>query len=181
MKIEKLSFAYGEKVIFNNLTLNLDSKRICLMSASGRGKTTLLKLIAGLEVPQGGRIEKDFTRCAVMFQDDRLLNHLTALENVACVRDKKDAENAKKLLDFLEIPENLYPNEMSGGMCRRVALARALHFGGDLMLLDEPFTGLDARLISKIADHLKSLNCRIIMTTHDKAEAELLDARIVNI
>ena len=181
MKIEKLSFAYGEKVIFNNLTLNLDSKRICLMSSSGRGKTTLLKLIAGLEEAQSGSIEKDFTRCAVMFQDDRLLNSLTALQNVACVRDKKDTENARKLLAFLEIPENLCPNEMSGGMCRRVALARALHYGGDLLLLDEPFTGLDERLVLKIADYLKTLNCRIIMTSHDKAEAELLDARIVSI
>ncbi len=181
MKIQNLSFAYGDKVIFDNLNLDLADKRICLMSPSGKGKSTLLRLIAGLLTPQSGSIEKDFEKCAFMFQDDRLLPHLTALQNVACTGDKKDTGKAKKLLEFLEIDENLYPREMSGGMCRRVALARALNFGGDLMILDEPFTGLDERLILKIADYLKSLNCRIIMTTHDISDAKLLDAVILNI
>lgn len=181
MKIQNLSFAYGDKVIFDNLSLDLNDKRICLMSPSGKGKSTLLRLIAGLLSQSSGSIEKDFEKCAFMFQDDRLLNNLTALKNVACVGDKKDTARAKELLDFLEIDANLYPREMSGGMCRRVALARALHYGGDLLLLDEPFTGLDERLILKITDYLKALNCRIIMTTHDTTDAKLLDASTINI
>lgn len=181
MKITDLSFSYGGSLIFSHLNLDLSEKVICLMSPSGKGKTTLLRLIAGLEKPQSGYIEPKPKKCAFMFQNDRLLKNLSALENVACVGSKDGYKEAAQLLEMLEIPPSLYPDEMSGGMCRRVALARAVHYGGDILLLDEPFNGLDEELKKKIAPFLLSLPCNIIMTTHDIDEAHLMGAKIIEL
>jgi len=93
-----------------------------------------------------------------------------------------DDQTAEKLLALMEIENpNQYPREMSGGMQRRVAIARALAFGGDLLLMDEPFKGLDEELRARVAKVIRENTKSIIMTTHDEREADLMSAKIIRI
>ena len=180
LKVKDLSVSYGELPVLKGFSYDFTPAGCyALMGESGVGKTTLLHTLAGLIKPRNGDIGGfRAVKCAVLFQEDRLLNHLTAMENVALVSDEKTAE---KWLCALGLSEKLHehPTELSGGQRRRVALARCLAFGGDVLLLDEPFTGLDeetranaCRLISENFPH-------VILSTHDREEARLLGATIV--
>ena len=142
IRVEDVSFSYPGKPVFSHLNLTLpDTGTAALMAPSGYGKTTLLRLLAGLETPASGRITGlENRKTAFLFQEDRLLPWLTAEKNIALV---SSAERAAYWLEKMEIDGGQYPREMSGGMQRRVALARAMAFGGDVLLLDEPFKGLD--------------------------------------
>lgn len=146
---------------------------------SGSGKTTLLRIIAGLEKADGGELRIDGKKISMVFQEDRLLPSKTALENVAAVTDK---ENARHWLDRVGLADFActLPRELSGGMKRRVAIARALAFGGDILLLDEPFMGLDPDLHDCIFDLIskeKEKSC-IILVTHDMDDAVKCDFRV---
>ena len=138
---------------------------------SGCGKTTLLKILCGLRKPQKGQLAGLPQKPAVVFQEDRLLPWYTAEENVEFV-----GKNALQWLQFvgLEKEAKLYPKELSGGMQRRVALARAFSMEYDTLLLDEPFTGLDEESIKKIAEHIRevSKNTLVVLVTHKKEEAD---------
>ena len=106
-------------------------------------------------------------------------NWVSAQKNVELV---SDANTAKHWLNQMEIPDgNQLPREMSGGMQRRVALARAMAFGGDVLLLDEPFKGLDEALRARIAGRIKGKFPLILLSVHDAQEAELIGARIVRL
>lgn len=145
------------------------------MAPSGSGKTTLFRLIAGLDTQDSGSIiypEND--RVSVMFQEDRLLPSLTAFENINIVaKDKNltlDWLNKVGLKGF----EDSLPSQLSGGMKRRVSLARAMVFTSGIILLDEPFKGLDVES-SKEMQRLVSTYCKdkiAIMVTHSTQEAE---------
>ncbi|MGI6028883.1 MAG: ATP-binding cassette domain-containing protein [Candidatus Heteroscillospira sp.] len=152
-----------------------------LMGASGAGKTTLLHTLAGLLPPLSGDIGgfKD-AKCALLFQEDRLLGHLSALDNVALV---SSPETAAQLLGELGLGDKLgeKPGALSGGQRRRIALARCLAFGGDVLLLDEPFTGLDAGTRLTACRVIKERFSRVILSTHDPEEAELLGAGKINL
>ena len=147
IELKHVTCAYGEKTPVRNLTLTLsDAGVIGVFGASGSGKTTLLRLLAGRLQPTSGTVEGLCgKRVSMVFQEDRLLPWRTALENVALVRDGSSGD-ATRLLDAMELSAEAekLPAALSGGMQRRVALARALNFGGDVLLLDEPFKGLDA-------------------------------------
>lgn len=175
MKIENLSVSYGKKQVIKNLNLEFNSKVTCLMGPSGCGKTTLMRAIGGLE-KYSGSISPMPQNPSFMFQEDRLLPNLTARENIECV-----GGNADKLLELIEIDGSLYPDKMSGGMCRRVALARALNYGGDLLILDEPFKGLDERLVIKLADYLKNQPIPVLMSSHSPTEPKLMNAEIITL
>ncbi len=158
MKIENLSFSYGDKKIFENLNVQFpESGTVFIDAPSGRGKTTLFHLIAGIYRPRSGRIEKENKKIAYMFQEDRLFPEFSALENVFCVRDGSRTQ-AAELLEQLGLGAELasLPKALSGGMKRRVALARALNFNAEILLLDEPFKGLDADTASQTAEVLKN-------------------------
>ncbi len=179
--LDKVSFSYRDTPVLTDVSLTLPKRgAVCFTAPSGGGKTTLLRLMAGLELPQGGTVTCEAARTAVVFQDDRLLPWLTAEQNVALVCSDKD------VLPFLEAVElaearHKYPWQLSGGMKRRVALARALAFGGDLLLLDEPFTGLDSALRARVARALRERfkgGC-IVLITHLPEEAALLGATVV--
>ena len=105
MKVNNVTFRYGENTVLENYSLDINSPSICIMGASGKGKTTLLKLIAGLLKPQSGTIENAPQKPSMMFQEDRLLPWITVLKNVELVCD--DEEKARALLRELEIDENL--------------------------------------------------------------------------
>ena len=177
--------------ILDHFSLTLPEQGVlCLYGPSGCGKTTLLRLLAGLEQPQSGRIAGlNGLKKAVVFQENRLLPWCTALENVviAANTSRQTAQAAKKeaaqrlalfgLGDML----NKYPNELSGGMKRRVAIARALAEPAGLLLLDEPFEGLEPALWTILTDeiHKAYADKPVILVTHIADQAAVMHADTV--
>ncbi|MDO4777550.1 MAG: ATP-binding cassette domain-containing protein [Cardiobacteriaceae bacterium] len=182
LTLENLHYRRSGETIIEDLSLTLAPGRVaCLFGASGCGKTTVLRLIAGLEDPDRGHIRHRAERLTYLFQEHRLLPWKNALDNVALVShaDKKSArEQAHELLLALALKANdlgKYPHELSGGMRQRVALARALITDPDLLLMDEPFSALD----SNLRRHLQQIICErtlsgrtsVVLVTHDTHEA----------
>ena len=183
LEIEKISFSYGEKMILRDFSLKLGKgERICLSGVSGSGKTTLFRLISGLEKPDSGRISLN-GNIACLFQEDRLLPWYTAEGNLTLFG--ATPERASELLSSLGIPledQKKFPRELSGGMNRRVAIARTIITGGEILLLDEPFSGLDEATRKRAADVLMKAfqSAAVIMITHIPEESTLIGAEIVN-
>ncbi len=177
IKLHDLTLKYQAQTVIEGLSFTFeDGKFYGLSGASGIGKTTLINAIAGLISPHGGSIIGDVQKVSYIFQDARLFPWLTAIENVECVcHDRKAAEH---YLDIL-LPEgkNKYPDELSGGMKQRVSVARALAYDAPLLLLDEPFKGLDAETkqltVSLVCEHIKTRTA--ILVSHDDDELALCD------
>ena len=152
IRFEEVSKSYGEKKILQNFSYAFAPGTYLLTGASGIGKTTLLRLIAGLEKPDGGRvITREGLRLRMVFQEDRLLPWRNVLDNV--LLEDGNEEFARKILRNLglEKEETSFPASLSGGMRRRCAIARALCARPDILLLDEPFNGLDEAAKEKAA------------------------------
>lgn len=189
LKIHELSFSYGKKQVLRDLSLEVaPGEIVAIMGASGCGKSTLLQLTAGLLKPDSGRIESDAKRISYAFQEPRLFPWLTVKENLEAVlpRTLENRENAiLRALEAVELADSadLYPDALSGGMKSRAALARALVFGGDLFLLDEPFAALDRELRMRLGDRLKQTikerGGSAILVTHHPEDAERLADRII--
>ena len=179
--LENVTFAYGNTVVCRELTWRLPERGVvCLWGPSGCGKTTLLRLLAGLERPAAGRVAGWRPPVAVCFQDDRLLPWRTVRENIV-LPGGTDTAQADEVMRRLELTDygHRYPAELSGGQQRRAALARALAAPGEMLLLDEPFTGLDepawrtiAHLIRERAEHQP-----VVLVTHAEEQAQALQAR----
>ena len=186
IEIKDLYFSYGEKAVIKNLNLKFPSSgTYAIMGPSGCGKTTLLYLIAGLLKPSGGSIELDRDKIAYSFQEPRLLEQMTALENVKFVLKGKDARaKAQKSLKALGLEDEMdyFPRSLSGGMKQRVSIARALAYDGDVTLLDEPFNGLDEEIKGQAAALLreKAQGSLVIIITHSTEDAMLCGAKILN-
>ena len=174
LKIEDLSVNYGEKTVMEHVSYTFEDHQVtALIGSSGIGKTTLLRIIAGLLAPTQGRVICSAERIAYVFQEPRLFPWMTALENVSIVC--KDDTKAGFLLSSLGIESDSfkkYPHELSGGMKQRVSIARAMAYAPDLLLMDEPFKGLDAENRSKTAEFLfrQMQNKTVLMVTHDETE-----------
>jgi len=191
LKIHELSFSYGKKQVLRDLSLEVaPGEIVAIMGASGCGKSTLLQLTAGLLKPDSGRIESDAKRISYAFQEPRLFPWLTVKENLEAVlpRTLENRENAiLRALEAVELADSadLYPDALSGGMKSRAALARALVFGGDLFLLDEPFAALDRELRMRLGDRLKQTikerGGSAILVTHHPEDAERLADRIITL
>lgn len=184
--LEDVSFAYGEKPVLQSVSLTLpDTGAVCLFGASGCGKTTLLRLLAGLEKPDDGRITgMHGKRVAMQFQEDRLLPWLTVLENVALALKGPDTrERAAEWLALVGLTDaaEYRPAALSGGMRRRAALARALAAQADVLLLDEPFSGMDEGSWRELAEHIAAgyANRLVVLVTHIRAEADQLGAAVL--
>ena len=188
IQLKNVSFAYGEKTILTNLNHTFPDRGIfAVMGESGEGKTTLLRLLCGLEKPCDGEIQSTHQRVAVAFQEPRLIPWLSCESNINFVlsKEKQAYGLAKKLLQELELDESAEkpPSELSGGMKQRLSLARALAAEADLLLLDEPFSALDTALKERVAQTVKNANPNglTIIVTHDKKDAELLDAPVLTL
>jgi NitT/TauT family transport system ATP-binding protein len=172
--------SYGGREVLRDFTLQFpESGVFCLFGPSGCGKTTLVNCLAGLAQLDTGCVTGiEGRRVSCVFQEDRLLPWASAEENIAAVfHDRKEglrqaAEWLRKV--GLEGEEKKKPREMSGGMCRRVALARALAYGGDIFLLDEPFQRLDEKNREKMMElTLKAVQGKLaVFITHNSAEKE---------
>ncbi|MDD3692738.1 MAG: ATP-binding cassette domain-containing protein [Oscillospiraceae bacterium] len=184
-----VDFSYNANMkILDKFCLKLpDQGAVCLFGPSGCGKTTLLRLIAGLERPHQGKITGiDKLKTAFVFQENRLLDWHTALENVAVVNKGPHARQiAAKWLERVGLggEELKKPRELSGGMKRRVAIARALAANADILLLDEPFVGLDEKLVLSISHQiLKAYAGKLLVfVTHSAKQVEIFSPLILNL
>ena len=191
LKITNLSFSFAKNTVFDNFSMQLDDGEIlAVMGASGCGKTTLLGLVSGILKPQKGEIENTAQKIAYVFQESRLFPWLTVKENLLAVIDEKDENALQTVTECLSLVElgdaiDKYPKELSGGMKSRVSLARALAYGGDLFLFDEPFAALDedlrSKLATKIKDYLHQRGASAILVTHNKEDAEQIADRILTL
>ena len=169
--LDHISFEYGRREILSDFTLTLPGAGVTILRGpSGCGKTTLLRLLAGLEQPRSGRITGVCPReTAFLFQENRLLPWRTAEQHLTDVLPRDRREEAERWLALTELTgeERSYPAALSGGMCRRLALARCLALGGRLYLLDEPFAGVDPQRASRIMTGLRALPAPVLLTSHE--------------
>jgi len=206
IQVRNLSKRFGATVVCDNLSLDIgDGELVALLGPSGSGKTTLLRIIAGLEVPDSGSVlfhGEDATSADVrerkvgfVFQHYALFGHMTIFENVAFgLRVKPratrpdEATIRAKVMELLALVQldsiaGRYPHQLSGGQRQRIALARALAVEPKMLLLDEPFGALDARVRKELRRWLRRLHDEVHVTsvfvTHDQEEAMEVADRIV--
>lgn len=171
IRIDRISKRYGDNIVLESLSKELKKGSICLVTgASGTGKTTLLHILLGLVLPDSGTVTQG-VRYSAVFQDDRLLPLTTPIENLQLIagKDTKKAELIALLEEILPSDCLQLPIEqLSGGMQRRVAVARAVLAESDCIVMDEPFTGLDEQTAYTVkAFILKHLRGRtLLISTH---------------
>ena len=202
LTLKNISFSYKDKLIFDNYNFVINKEEIiAIIGPSGCGKSTLLKIINGLETEYSGDVLLDGVNVnnipvnkrdiVLMFQDNLLFPHMTIFENIefSLKMKKYPKHKIKNMVDevakdiHLQDKLNKYPRELSGGQQRRVALARAVISKPKLLLLDEPFTGLDKEIKLEIINLVRIIrekyNTSIIFVTHDLSEAEYLEAKCI--
>ena len=185
IEIKNLTKSFGDVTVTDRLSLSIPlGETTCVSGKSGCGKTTLLRLLAGLEKPDGGSIEGVPERIAFVFQNDRLCGDFSALSNIRLVTGKKipQSEIERNLRAVgIEECDSKPVREFSGGMKRRVAIVRAICCDADLVLMDEPFKGLDPELRKTVMDYVKENTAgkTLVCVTHDPAEAEYLGGNLV--
>ena len=184
INIKDFSLSFGQEKIIDSFSLHLDKgEKIALMGPSGCGKTSLLRAIAGLIKPIDGSITLGGS-VSFIFQEPRLLPWLSALENVNAVLSDSIATmaEAQKWLEAVGLGDSgdKLPSQLSGGMQQRVSIARALAYGGDILLLDEPMKAMDTETADAVAklimEHAKDKT--LIIVTHDEAEAKAFADKI---
>ena len=187
LTIEHLTKQFGEKTLFRDLCLTVDGPAV-LWAPSGRGKTTLLRILMGLDTPTAGRV-RGVGRAAAVFQEDRLCPQLTALQNVTLVLPGSEKQYKKQIeVDFQQLGMDtaalaLPAARLSGGQKRRTALLRALWASSDTLLLDEPFTGMDPDTLAAAAALLRT-RCGtkpLLLATHDREAIRLLGWPVIEL
>ena len=186
LQIKGLTKAFGDKIIFSDFSYTFsDSGLYLLKGASGVGKTTLLRMISGLDTSYSGDIlGGGLTNVAYTFQEYRLFPTLTAIENVMIASKDESAADFEKAksyltrLGFSSSDMKLYPSELSGGMKQRVSLARAFLSDAKILLLDEPTKELDTSLASLVLDMISEISKEklVIMVSHIEADEKRLSA-----
>ncbi len=187
IELKDIYKSFGDKQVLKDFSVCLDTGLYCLMGDSGAGKTTLLRIIAGLLQADSGQITgTSGKRINMVFQENRLIEGLSAVKNIAVTCPKSVSKaDIIELLTKLGLQDSLYcPVEtLSGGMKRRVALARALIVKADIYLFDEPFKGIDEERKGSIIELLKKeLEGSVaIIVTHDPEDAALLGAKRIQL
>lgn len=188
IRLQHITKQYGTHIVFSDFSYEIaEDAKLCVMGRSGRGKTTLFRMLLGLEQPDGGYIEglKGKRMCAV-FQENRLLPDFSVRENLRCVcRNRQQTAQIPKILEKLGLTdwEHQPVCVLSGGMQRRIAIGRALLVESDILLLDEPFSGLDEntkrQMIQVILGYTKEQI--LIVATHAAEDADLLGAKVLHL
>lgn len=182
IKLENITLRYGDRLVLNRFSLEIPERGLTALSGpSGCGKTTLLRVMAGLSVPEGGTVSGvNPAKTAFLFQEDRLLPWRTVSQHIADVLPRGRRGEAGRWLAFAELEGegDVYPAALSGGMARRLALARCAALGGELLLLDEPFSGVDQERTERILGRLRRLNVPMILATHQPQVLAACDAII---
>lgn len=180
MTIQNLTKSFGAQTVIDHLNLELPRHGfVALMGPSGCGKTTLLQILAGLEKPDEGQIIPAVQAVSYAFQEPRLLPWRTVIDNVCLVQPQKSPaawRRAGEILNQVGLGDSFdkYPDALSGGMAQRAGLARALFANGSLLLLDEPFRGLDKDTRDNVMEAVKQESRHFdlsLMVTHDREEA----------
>lgn len=177
--LKSACLSFGEKVILDHFDLTIpDTGITALRGPSGCGKTTVLRALAGLQKLESGHVlgvAKDQT--AFLFQENRLLPWRKVIQHITDLLPRERWGEAGKWLELVELEAELeaYPGALSGGMCRRLALARCLALGGSLYLLDEPFAGVDPERAHRILDRMKALNTHVVLVTHEESILRSVD------
>ncbi len=205
IELKNITHAYGAKKVLEDVSLNIDpGKLTCLLGGSGSGKTTILRLIAGLEIPEKGKIyieNKPVTddskilipsherNLGFIFQDLALWPHFTVFENIAFGlkerRSQHIEQRVSEILSFFDLKDfdEKYPHQISGGQQQLVAISRALVLEPKILLMDEPLSGLDVKLKRKILEHIKDLkksfDVTLVYVTHDHREAFAIADQII--
>lgn len=181
---------YGNEKIFEKFNMSLKKNSInAILGPSGTGKTTLLNIISGIEDIDSGEVIYNGNNISYIFQEDRLIPWLSVYDNIAFVlKSKYSKKNIKNIVDKylklvkLQNHKDKYPRELSGGMKRRVAIARAFAYESDLLLMDEPFKGLDMELKKDIIDEFLNIwsydRRTVVLVTHDIKEAKYMTDKI---
>ncbi|MCK5781461.1 MAG: ABC transporter ATP-binding protein [Flavobacteriales bacterium] len=205
VNLKNITHYYDNKSVLNNLSLNIEENQLtCLLGGSGCGKTTILRLIAGLEIPESGQITIDNRNVTekqkliipphernigFIFQDLALWPHFTVYKNIAFGLTERNEDNVRNtvfnMLDFFGLQEysNKYPHQLSGGQKQLLAISRALVLKPKILLMDEPLSNLDVKLKRKILEHIRKIKqdfkLTIIYVTHDHKEAFAIADKIV--
>ena len=179
ISVSHLTLSYGEKRVLEDFSLTLPERGITVLSGpSGCGKTTLLRCLAGLERPRSGRIQAPPPReTSLLFQEDRLFPWRTVEQHLMDVLPQSRWAEVPRWLALAELTgeEGSFPASLSGGMRRRLALVRALALGGQLYLLDEPFTGVDPARVRRLMEALRTLDAPVLLSSHEALVCSLAD------
>ena len=171
IQVEHLTVRYGDKVALENVSLSIPRSGVtALVGPSGCGKTTLLRVLGGLMQPQQGCVSGlDPAETAFLFQENRLLPWRTVLQHLTDVAPRHPSVDPQHWLSLVELEgeEESYPAALSGGMARRLALGRCLALEREVLLLDEPFTGVDPQRAQRILQRLRDLGKPVILVAHE--------------
>lgn len=183
LAVENLTVRFGEKTVLDRFSLSIPLSGVTALSApSGSGKTTLLRVLGGLQA--GGGVVEGVApgRTAFLFQEDRLLPWRTVGEHISDVLPRERRTEVSRWLELAELEgeADSWPAALSGGMGRRLALARVLALGGELYLLDEPFAGVDAPRAERILKRIRALGVPVLLASHEAHILSLAD-RVVRL
>lgn len=187
IELKQISMQFDHRQVLDQVNMSFSEGRInCLMGPSGKGKTTILNIIMDLLKPDNGEVLGiQGKRIAAVFQEDRLIEHWDALKNVKLVCDTLEEEQIRQ--EFLKVGVEEIKDkavcDFSGGMRRRVAIVRALLAKSDLLILDEPFRGLDASLKGIVIDYIKfkTEGKTVIVVTHELEDVKLLEGKLITL
>lgn len=205
LEFRNIKKQYGNEVVVDNLNLKINKGNfLCIVGTSGSGKTTILKMINGLVIPNEGEVVVEGKKIDMeninqlrrkigyVIQGNILFPHMTVYENISYVLniEKKQKaeidERVNEMLNLVQLPLNIkykYPNELSGGQQQRVGIARAYANKPDILLMDEPFGAVDSITRCQLQRDLKEIhrktNCTVVFITHDMYEAMKLSTHIL--